>query len=101
MTQNAIATKWRFVVDFEDDETKEISGILGHAHDREECEALVEEEVQYQRSQGRTVFNAEAGEACAQCNGEGQIPAGNDGRVICPGCGGHLGPLAPFARLEI
>jgi len=101
MTQNLIRTKWKFVVDCEDDETHAISGVLGQAGDRGECEEFVDHEVQYQRVHGRTVFNVEAGELCARCEGEGTIPAGNGGRVICQGCGGHLGPIAPFARWRI
>jgi hypothetical protein len=97
MTQNAIATKWRFVVDFEDDETQEISGTVGHASDREECETYIEDEVQYQCSHGRTPFNAEAGEVCAKCDGEGKISGRNDERVICQACGGHIGPITPFS----
>jgi len=34
-------------------------------------------------------------------SGEGTISAGENGRVICQGCGGHLGPTAPFARWGI
>lgn len=97
MTQTAILTKWKFVVEFEDDETKEISGTLGQADTREECEAYIENEVQYLCSHGKTPVNTEAGEVCAKCHGEGKISAGNDGQVICQACGGHLGPITPFA----
>jgi hypothetical protein len=91
MTQNAIATKWRFVVDLEDDETQEILGTVGHASDREECEAHIEHEVQYHCSNGRTAFNAEVGESCAKCDGDGKISGQIDERVICQACGGHTG----------
>jgi hypothetical protein len=94
MTQIAIATKWKFVVEFEDLETGEISGTIGQAGTREECEGLIEYDMQYHHDYGRTVVNAEAGEICAECEGEGQIPIGNDGRVICQACGGHLGPIS-------
>jgi hypothetical protein len=97
MTQNPIATKWRFVVDFEDDETQEISGTVGHATDREECEAHIEDEVQYHCSHGRTSFNAEVGELCAKCDGEGKISGQIDERVICQACGGHIGPITAFS----
>jgi hypothetical protein len=94
MTQIAIATKWKFVVEFEDLETGEISGTIGQAGTREECEGLMEYDMQYHHDYGRAVVNAEAGEICAECEGEGQIPIGNGGRVICQACGGHLGPIS-------
>jgi len=96
MTHNAVLTKWKYVVEFEDDETKEISGTLGRADSQEECESLIEDELQNQRSHGRTAVDIEVGEVCAECDGEGQIPAGNDGRVICHACGGHQGQVTPF-----
>jgi hypothetical protein len=42
MTQDALRTKWKFVVEFEDEETHEISGTIGQADTREECEGLLE-----------------------------------------------------------
>ena len=42
MIANAIHTKWKFIVEFEDEETGEIAGTLGEAADRDECEVLVE-----------------------------------------------------------
>ena len=98
MTQIAILTKWKYVVEFEDDETKEISGTLGRADTQEECESLIEEEVQCQRSHGRTFVDIEVGLVCAECDGEGQIPAGNDGRAICHSCGGHHRQITPFGH---
>jgi hypothetical protein len=100
MTQTAILSKWKFVIAFEDEETKEISGDIGQADTLEECEALVEYEVQYHNSHGRAVVDVEAAEICAKCEGEGKIPAGNGGQVICDGCGGHLGPISSLALLE-
>ena len=47
MTQIAIVTKWKFVVEFEDWETREISGTTGQAGTREECEGLIEYDMQY------------------------------------------------------
>jgi hypothetical protein len=94
MPQTAILTKWKFVVEFEDEETNEISGTIGQADTREECEGLIEYEMQYHRSRGRTVLNAEAAEVCAKCEGEGKIPAGNGEQVLCEACGGHLGPIS-------
>ena len=38
MTHNAILTQWKYVVEFEDDETKEISGTVRRADTQEECE---------------------------------------------------------------
>ena len=94
MTQIAIVTKWKFVVEFEDRETGEISGTTGQADTREECEGLIEYDMQYHTDCGRTIVNAEAGEICAECEGEGRIPIGNGGQVICQACGGHLGPIS-------
>ena len=101
MTQNAIRTKWNFVVEFEDEESSEICGMIGHADTQEECEAFVEEEARYHQSRGRTIVNIEAAELCADCEGEGLIPAGNGGRVICAACGGHLGPVTPSVRWKV
>src|SRR5580704_10230965 len=99
MTQTAILAKWKFVVAFEDEETKEISGTIGQADTLEECEALVEYEMQYHSSHGRTVVDVEAAEICAKCEGEGKMPAGNGGQIICDACGGHLGPISSLALL--
>ena len=92
MTQTAVRTKWKFVVEFEDEETNEISGTIGQADTREECEGLLEYEIEYHSSLGRTVVNAEAAEICAKCEGEGKIPNGNGGQVVCDACGGRVGP---------
>jgi hypothetical protein len=100
MTQGAIPTKWKFIVEFEDHESGEISGTIGQADTYEECEASMEDEALYHRSRGRTVCNLEIGELCMECDGEGQIPAGNDGRVICQACGGNLGPISRFVHLN-
>ena len=94
MTQTAILTKWKFVVEFEDEETKEVSGTIGQADSREQCEGLIEHDTQFHGSQGKIVVNAEAAELCAKCDGEGIVPAGNDGRIICEACGGNLGPIS-------
>ena len=107
MAQSALVTKWKFVVEFEDDETKELSGTIGQANTREECEGLIEHDVQYHRSHERTVIQTEAVEICAQCEGDGKIPAGNGRQLICKACGGHLGPIskstsssAPVAEIQ-
>ena len=96
MTQDALRTKWKFVVEYEyeDEETKEISGTIGQADTREECEGLLEHEMQYHSSHGRIVLSAEAAEVCAKCEGEGKISAMNGGLVICDACGGRLGPIS-------
>ena len=95
MAQSAMVTRWKFVVEFEDDETKEISGTIGQADTREECEGLIEHDVQYHRSHERTVIQTEAVEICARCGGDGKIPVGNGGQMmICEACGGHLGPIS-------
>jgi hypothetical protein len=101
MTQNAILTKWKFLVEFEDNETREISGTFGEAETHEECEGSIEDQMQYQCSRNRTVINVEAWEVCAQCEGGGLISSGNDGRVICEACSGHLGSISPVTHLKI
>src|SRR6476660_6645352 len=93
MTQIALLTKWRFVVEFEDEETHEAAGTIGQAQTLEDCEAFIEHETQYHFVRGKMVFNAEAVEVCAECGGEGKVPGGNGGQTICDACGGHLGPI--------
>ena len=98
MIANAIHTKWKFIVEFEDEETGAIEGTLGEAADRAECEVLVEDELEYQRLRGYTRVTAEAVELCEQCEGEGSIPV-EDGIVsICDACGGRIGILSTFKR---
>jgi hypothetical protein len=94
MVQSAAVTKWKFVVEFEDDETKEVSGTIGQADTREECAGLIEHDVQYHHSRERTVIQTEAVEICAQCEGIGKISTGDGRQVICEACGGHLGPIS-------
>jgi hypothetical protein len=94
MTQAAMVTKWKFVVEFEDDDTKEISGTMGQADTREECEGLIEYDLQYHISHERTVLNAEAVELCSKCHGDGQIRGQNGQDISCDACGGHLGPIS-------
>src|SRR4029077_21034644 len=85
-------------VEFEDEETGEIAGTLGEAADRDECEVLVEDEMEYQRLRGYIRVTAEAVELCEQCEGEGSIPV-EDGIVsICDACGGRIGILSSFKR---
>jgi hypothetical protein len=93
MTQTAVWTKWKFIVQSEDEETGEPSATIGQAETREECEALIEYDFDYHRLRGREIVDAEVCEICAECGGEGLIAAGNDGQVICPACDGHHGPL--------
>jgi hypothetical protein len=89
MIANAIHTKWKFIVEFEDEETGAIAGTLGEAPDRDECQVMIEEEMEYQRLRGYIRVTAEAVELCEQCEGEGSIPV-EDGIVsICDACGGH------------
>jgi hypothetical protein len=56
-----------FIVEFEDEETGAMAGILGEASDREECEMLVGEEMQCQRLRDYNRVTAEAVELCEQC----------------------------------
>jgi hypothetical protein len=100
MTQDAFRTKWKVVVEFEDEETNEISGTIGQAGTREECEGLLEFEMQYHNSHGRIVLDAEAAEVCAKCEGEGKIAAMNGGVVICDACGGRLGSISNLTTLR-
>ena len=96
MIANAIHTKWKFIVEFEDEETGVIEGTLGEAADRDEV--LVEDEMEYQRLRGYIRVTAEAVELCEQCEGEGSIPV-EDGIVsICDACGGRIGILSTFKR---
>src|ERR1700692_4690281 len=99
MTEDAFRTKWKFVVEFEDEETNEISGTIGQADTREECEGLLEFEMQYHDSHGRIVLNAEAADVCDKCEGEGKIAAKNAGVVICDTCGGRLGSISNLTTL--
>ena len=95
MIANAIHTKWKFIVEFEDEDTGAIEGTLGEAADRDECEFLVEDEMEYQRLRGYIRVTAEAVELC---EGEGSIPV-EDGIVsICDACGGRIGILSTFKR---
>ena len=71
MIANAIHTKWKFIVEFEDEETGAIAGTLGEGPDRDECEVLIEEEMEYRRLRGYIRLTAEAVELCEQCEGEG------------------------------
>ena len=66
----------------------------------EECEGLLEFEMQYHNSHGRIVLNAEAAEVCAKCEGEGKIAAMNGGLVICDACGGRLGSISNLTTLR-
>ncbi len=90
----AIRTKWKFIVEFEDEETQKIAGTIGRAGTREECEMLIEGEVQERRSLGCVVINAEAAEFCAQCEGEGSIPVEDNVVAICDFCGGWIGSVS-------
>jgi len=101
MTQDALRTKWKFVVEFEDEETNEISGTIGQADTREECEGLLEYDMQYHDSHGRIVLNAEAAEVCAKCEGEGKVAAAmNGGAVICDACAGRRGSISNLTTLR-
>jgi hypothetical protein len=64
---------------------------LGEAADRDECEFLVEDEMEYQRLRGYIRVTAEAVELCEQCEGDGIVS-------ICDACGGRIGILATFKR---
>jgi hypothetical protein len=97
MTYRIRHTRWKFCLGIEDHETGLLSGLYGDAPDQEECEALVEYLVDREQSKGRSVLSVELGELCGECEGEGLVAAGNEGRVLCVNCGGHLGALASVA----
>ena len=90
--------KWKFIVEFEDQETGTIAGTLGEAADRDECEVLIEEEMEYRRLRGYIRVSAEAVELCEQCEGEGSIPVEDAIVSICDACGGRIGILSSFKR---
>ena len=96
MSQSVIPSKWKFIVEFEDEETQEISGTIGQASSREECEELIDYDMQHHIVRGRIIVNAEAAEICARCDGEGKLAAGN-GFVICDACGGHIGAISKLS----
>ena len=100
MSQTAFPTKWKFVVEFQDDETLEISGDIGQADTEEECEGLIEYDMEYHRSAGRTILNAEASEVCANCEGEGRIHTEDGALLICHSCRGQSGPVSQLSYLE-
>ena len=98
MIQLGIHTKWRFLVEFEDEETGEVSGIAGEAETQDECGGLIDHEIERYRLRGRRIVNIEAGELCSECNGNGAVPAGDGGFVLCSACEGHLGPISAAKR---
>jgi hypothetical protein len=98
MIQLGIHTKWRFLVEFEDEETGEVSGLAGEAETRDECDGLIDHEIEHRRLHGRRIVNIEAGELCSECNGNGAVPAGDGGFVLCSACEGHLGPISVAKR---
>src|SRR5258705_13458740 len=100
MTQDPLRPKGKFVVEFEDQEIHDVSGAIGQADTRGECEGLLEYDMQYHNSHGRIVLNAEAAEVCAKCEGEGKIAAVNGGLVICDACGGRLGSISNLTTLR-
>jgi hypothetical protein len=101
MSQSVIPSKWKFIVEFEDEETQEISGTIGQAGSREECEELIEYDMQHHMVRGRIIVNAEAAEICARCAGEGKLAAGNGGFVICDACGGHIGAISKLRAAQL
>jgi hypothetical protein len=98
MIQLGIHTKWRFLVEFEDEETGEVSGLAGEAETRDECDGLIDHEIEHRHLRGRRIVNIEAGELCSECNGNGAVPAGDGGFVLCSVCEGHLGPISVAKR---
>ena len=73
MTQDTFRSKWKFVVELEDEETNEISGTIGQADTWEQCEGLLEYDMQYHDSYGRIVLNAEAAKVCASVRVKGKL----------------------------
>jgi hypothetical protein len=101
MMQDIFPTKWKFVVEFEDEQTREVSGTIGQANTREECEGLLECEMDEHNRRGQCVLNAEAVEICANCQGEGKVADQNGGMDRCEVCGGRLGPVANLTMLSL
>jgi hypothetical protein len=98
MIQLVIPTKWRFLVEFEDEETGEISGIVGEAQTRDECDGLIDHEIEHHRLRGLRIVNIEAGELCSECSGNGAVPVRDGSFVLCSVCEGHLGPISATKR---
>jgi hypothetical protein len=74
---------------------------LAEAADRDECELLVEDEMEYQRLRGYIRVTAEAVELCEQCEGERQHPVEDCIVSICDACGGaHRNTFHLQARLR-
>jgi hypothetical protein len=99
MTQVGAPTKWRYIVECQDNESGSIYVIIGSANDREECEGRASQEVGYQRDLYRHVVNAEACELCQECEGDGVVLSSEPSahRTRCGACDGHLGP---FTRIK-
>jgi hypothetical protein len=101
MSQPAFPTKWKYVVEFLDDETQQISGTIGQAATCDECEGLIEDEVDVLPSSGRTLVNAEAYQVCAHCDGQGKIETPDGAHAICYTCRGEVGPVSTLSFLEL
>jgi hypothetical protein len=101
MSEPAFPTKWKFVVEFFDDETQQISGTVGQAGTCDECAGLVEYEVDLLRSSGQTLVNAEAYQVCAQCDGQGKIETPDGALAICYTCRGEVGPVSTLSFPEL
>lgn len=97
MSQSPIPARWKFIVEYEDEQTQEISGTIGQANSRDECESLIEDDIAYHIIRGRVIVNAEAAAVCAKCDGEGKLAAANGDLIVCDVCAGHIGPIS---RLE-
>jgi hypothetical protein len=101
MSQGPIPAKWKFIVEYEDEETQEISGTIGQAGSRDECQGLIELDMEHHFVRGRIIVNAEAVEVCAKCEGEGKLPAANGDLTVCDACGGHIGVISELKAAHV
>jgi hypothetical protein len=100
MSQSLIPAKWKFIVEYEDEETQEISGTIGQANSRYECESLIDDDIAYHIICGRVIVNAEAAAVCTKCDGEGKLTSANGDLIVCDACGGHIGPIAKLEAAD-
>jgi hypothetical protein len=96
MDTKRLPTRWLYVMDYLDEDTGTVTGGVGSADDRDECEGVVRHETLFYQRQGLTVLRGEACELCRGCEGGGLIDENGAPRQ-CPQCGGFTGP---FRRLR-
>jgi hypothetical protein len=75
-----------------------MGGGLGDAPDRNVCEVLIEEEMEYQRLRGMSGWRPKPLNYASNARGEGSIRVEDDIVSICDACGGRIGILSSFKR---